>query len=345
MAQLEDDLESKETVVSLDVVDVTPPRRTEIVYEDRETLHDSKTNIIVETYNSEDNNKSKENPRIDKESKKRKTMVDIFKNNNTKSEEDLKKKEYVIKEYTSNQIKNCEKPEEIGEKSKKSKETSIQELRRNWERQSRNNQNSDAKTIYDVNSGKTINLPKTVRTGNDVVDDAQETKKKQCVGKRANDIEHLVNFFNCKNAEASKESPREALKSKPADVPVIETPAVKKNEPKNANEYSGYTSDGNSSEDSGHISNENEVEWKETIENRSQKETNDFKERQYFDRIDRDDDAKLFNSTIVLDRLTEPEKKNIIVNRGGHLTSCDDSSINCCQIDDKCLENEQVRLK
>ncbi|XP_077261003.1 unconventional myosin-XVIIIb isoform X3 [Temnothorax americanus] len=332
MAQLEDDLEPKETVVSLDVVDVTPPCRTEIVYEDRETLHDDKPNLIVERYNSEDN-KSKESPRINEELKKKKTMIDIFKDN-TKLEENSKKKEY-------NRIKNCEKPEKITEKSKRSKETSIQELRRNWERQSKSNQNPDAKTIYVTNSGKTVNLSKTAQTGNDVVDDAQETKRKQCVGKKANDIEHLVNFFNCKNAEASKESSREVLiKAKPADVLVIETPAVKKNESKSANEYSGYTSDGNSSEDSGHISNENEVEWKETIENQSQKETNDFKGRQYFDRIDRDDDVKLFDSTIV-HRLAEPEKKNIAVNRGGRLTSCNDSSVDCCQIDDKCSENER----
>ncbi|XP_011863724.1 PREDICTED: unconventional myosin-XVIIIa-like isoform X5 [Vollenhovia emeryi] len=334
MAQLEDDLEPKETVVSVDVVDVAPPRRTEIVYEDREIQRDNKT-IIVERYDSEDN-KSKESPRIDEDSKRETTIMDILKDN-AKSEGDLKEKEYVVKEYTSNRVKNYEKPEEIAEKSRRSKETSIQELRRNWERQSRGNQNSDAKTIYVASSGKTVNPSKAVR--NDVVDEAKETKRKQCVDKRANDIEHLVNFFNCKNAEASKESPREVLiKPKPADVPVIETPAVKKNEPKNANEYSGYTSDGNSSEDSGHISNENEVEWKETMENQSRKETNDFKGRQYFDRIDRDDDVKLFDSTIVR-RLVEPEKENIVVNRGSRLTSCDESSIDCCQLDDKRSEN------
>lgn len=343
MAQLEDDLEPKEAVVSLDVVDVAPPSRTEIVYEARETLHDNKT-IIVERY---ENNESKESLTIDEQSKRTKT-IDIFEDNNAKSEEDSKKKEHV-KQYTPyqefNHIKNCEKPQEIAEKSRRSKETSIQELRRNWERQSRSNQNSDAKTIYIANSVKTMNPLKAVRPGKEV-DDAQETKRKQCVGKRANDIEHLVNFFNCKNAETSKQSPREALiKPKSADVPVIETPAVKKSEPKNANEYNGYTSDGNSSEDSGHISNENEVEWKETMETQSQKETDDFKKRQYFDRIDREDDVKLFDSTIVR-RLAEAEKKNIVVNREDRLASRNDNSINCCQIDDKCSENErQVRLK
>lgn len=334
MAQLEDDLEPKETVVSVDVVDVAPLRRTEIVYEDRETLHDSKTNIIVKKYNSGDD-ESKKSPRIDEEPKRRKTMVDIFKNN---TEEDSKKKECVVKEYTSNQTKKLEEID--AEKSRRGKEISIQELRRNWERQSRDNQNSDAKTIYVANSKKTVN--QSVRTGNDIVNDAQETKRKQCVGKRTSDIEHLVNFFNCKNAEVSKESPREALiKPRPADIPVIETSALKKKESKGANEYSGYTSDGNCSEDSGHISNENEVEWKETMENQSQKETNDFKGQQYFNR---DNDVKLFDSTIIR-RLEEPEKKNTIVKRGDCLTSCDDNNIACCQIDDKCSENgRQVRL-
>jgi len=342
MAQLEDDLEPKETVVSLDIVDVTPPCRAEIVYEDRETLHDSKTNVIIQKYNSRDD-ENKESTKIEEESKRRKTMIDIFKDN-TKTEEDSKKRECAVEEYTSNQIKkNCEKPEEDAEKSRRIKETSIQELRRNWERQSKGNQDSDAKTIYVANSEKTVNLSKTIRTGNDVIDDAQGTKRKQCVNKRANDIEHLVNFFNCKNAEASKESPREVLIKPKLIMDVIETPALKKNETKGANEYSGYTSDGNCSEDSGHISNENEVEWKETLETQNQKETNDFKERQYFDRIDRDD-VKLFDSTIV-HRLAEPEKKNIVINKGGRLMTCNDN-IDCCQIDDKCLENgRQVRLK
>ncbi|XP_011053344.1 PREDICTED: unconventional myosin-XVIIIa isoform X3 [Acromyrmex echinatior] len=332
MAQLEDDLEPKETVISLDIVDVALPCRTEIVYEDREALHDSKTNVIIKNHNFDDENKE----RIEEDSKRRKMAIFT---DNTKTEEDSKKRDYV-KKYTSNQ--KCEKPEEVAEKSRRIKETSIQELRRNWEKQSKGNQDSDAKTIYVANSGKIVNLSKAVQIENDVVDDAQEMKRKQCVSKKANDIEHLVNFFNCKNAEVSKESPRETLiKPRPANVPVIETPALKKNESKSANEYSGYTSDGNCSEDSGHISNENEVEWKETLENQSQKETNDFKERQYFNRIDQDDNVKIFDSMIVRRRLAESEKKNIIVNRGGHLTSCDDNSINCCQINDKCSENGQ----
>ncbi|XP_011687230.1 PREDICTED: unconventional myosin-XVIIIa isoform X3 [Wasmannia auropunctata] len=335
MAQLENDLEPKEAVVSLDVA---PPRRKEIVNEDREALHDSKTNIVVEKCNVDD--ESKDSPRVEEKSKRRKMTMDIFKDN-TKTEEDAKEREHVpVKEYTD-RIKNCEKPEEVAEKSRRNKETSIQELRRNWERQSKGNQDTDTKTIYVANSGKIVNLSKAIRAENDVVDDAQGAKRKQCVSKKANDIEHLVNFFNCKNAEVSKESSREALiKPRPANVPVIETPALKKNESKGANEYSGYTSDGNCSEDSGHISNENEVEWKENLENQSQKETNDFKGQQYFDRIDRDDNAKLFDSTIVR-RLAEPEKKNVVVNRASRLTSCDDNSVDCCQIDDKCSESER----
>ncbi|XP_028045147.1 unconventional myosin-XVIIIa isoform X3 [Monomorium pharaonis] len=340
MAQLEDDLEPKETVVSVDVVDVAPPRRTEIVYEDREALHDSKTNIIVEKYNSDDNEskKSPRSPRSPDEELKRRKAVDIFKDN-TETEEESKQKECVVKDYTPNQIKNSKKSEEIEtDKSRRGKDSSIQELRRNWERQSKGNQNSeDVKTVYVANSGKAVN--QSTRIGNDIVNNAQETKRKQCIGKRANDIEHLVNFFNCKNVKSSKESPREVpIKPRPADIPVIETSTLKKKESKGANDYSGYTSDGNCSEDSGHISNENDVEWKETMENQSQKETNDFKGQQYFDRIDRDDDVKLFDATIV-HRLAKPEKKSAILKQEDRLTSCDDNNIDCCQIDDKCLEN------
>ncbi|XP_011637712.1 uncharacterized protein LOC105427599 isoform X2 [Pogonomyrmex barbatus] len=87
MAQLENDLEPKETIVPLAIVDVAPPRRTEVVYEDREALHDSGTNITIENFNSGDD--KKENSRINEDSKRRKMMI---LDKNTKPEEDLKKK-------------------------------------------------------------------------------------------------------------------------------------------------------------------------------------------------------------------------------------------------------------
>nr|XP_012216905.1 PREDICTED: unconventional myosin-XVIIIa-like isoform X4 [Linepithema humile] len=341
MAQLEDDVESKETVMSVaDIADVTPPRRTEI-YEDRETLCNGKTNITAEECNSQDD-KSNEDAITDEETKTKKTTV-IFTDNSIKSEEDSKKKESVVKECKLNRIKSYKKPEELVEELKKNKKNpnSYQELRRNWERQIQGLASADTetKTICAATSGKiTVNLAKAVRVESDVVDSTQETKKKQGVGKRAKDIEHLVNFFNCKNTEAVKESPREALlKPKSADAPIIGRGELKGN--KSGNEYTGYSSDGNCSEDSGHMSNENEVEWKETIDNQSQRETSsDFKEPQYFSRLDRDadDDAKIFNSTIV-NRLAEPEKKKVAV-KTSTSTSSGASSIDSCR-DDTSPEN------
>lgn len=351
MAQLENDLESKE-IVSVDVVDVAPPCRTEIVYEDRETPRNDKNHISVDKCDFEDD---KNNEASREKVKNKKTIISkdiISENINAKSEKDSQKEESVIKESKSNRIKICENPDEFTKELKRSKENpnSIQELRRNWEKQIEGitNQNIDAKTIHAANSGRiTVNLSKATRIGNDVVDNAQETKRKQnVVGKRAKDIEHLVNFFNCKNIDAAKEPPREVLiKSRSVDVPIIDTPALKKNESKSGNEYSGYASDGNCSEDSGHMSNENEVEWKETMENQGQREMNEFKGQQYFSRIDRDDDnngMKIFEPTIV-HRLAEPEKK-IIVNRNP-LMSNDVSSTDNCR-DDRCSENgRQVRVE
>lgn len=356
MAQLENDLEPKETIVSEEVVDVAPPCRTETVYEDGETLCNGKSNISIEKCDFEDD-KNNEILRADEKAKRKKAI--IFKDINVKSQKNLQKKESVIKESTFNRIKICEKPDEFTKELKISKENlnSIQELRRNWEKQigEITNQNTGAKTIHTANSGKmTINLSKATRIGNDIVDDAQETMRKQCiVGKRAKDIEHLVNFFNCKNIDAAKEPPREVLiKSRSVtmcDVPIIDTPALKKNESKNGNEYSGYASDGNCSEDSGHMSNENEVEWKETMENQSQREINEFKGQQFFrgSRINRENnsnDVKIIEPTIIR-RLAEPEKKKTVINRNCSLMSSDTSSTDNCR-DDRCSKNgRQVRVQ
>lgn len=345
MAQLEDDLESKETTVN-DVVDVDPARSTETIHENREILHSDKNNISIEKCDSEDDKNKNKISRIDEKIKRKKAV--ISKDIDIKSEKDLQKKESVTEETKLNRIEICEKPDEFNNELKRSKEnvTSIQELRRNWEKQIEEvtNQNTDPKIIHTASSGRTtVNLSKATRIGNDVVDDAQETKKKQrIVGKRAKDIEHLVNFFNCKNIEAAKEPPREVLIKPRSDVPIIDTPALKKNESKSGNEYSGYASDGNCSEDSGHMSNENEVEWKETMENQGQREINEFKGQQYFSRIARDDDNN--DMKIIVRRLAEPEKKKIVNNRNSSLMSNDASSNDNCQ-DDKRSENKQVRVE
>jgi len=338
MAQLEDDVESKETLASVEVVNAAPSRRTEIVYEDRETVNDDKSNGILRS--SADFGDRIEKLGSDDEEGKKKTTVSIFEDEHVKSEENLATK-ISARIYKPDQ--NCRKVKEIPENSKRSKENSIQELRRNWERHTRGDQDTDAKTIYSAHSAKmTVNLSKATRTGNDVIDGVQEAKRQQCVSKRAKDIEHLVNFFNCKNAENStKETPRETMiKSKS----VTETPAMKKNE-KNANEYSGYASDGNCSEDSGHISNENEVEWKDTMESQSQRGTGGFKDQQYFDRIHRDDDVKIFDATIISRSPECPEKKEVVISPESHLMSSGASSIDSSCRDDKYPENgRQVRV-
>lgn len=347
MAQLEDD---DEAIAPMDVVQVALPRRKEFIYEDREASDDKcKSNVIEEKRISDKNSLDDSKARANEESRR----AGAFKDNDTKPEEDTpKRREPVVREHKSSRrdwVKSCEKPEQIIEESKKGKESlNIQELRRNWEKHSRGNanQDNDAKATYIANAAKkTVNLSKIARNESDVVDGAQEVKRKQCVGKRAKDIEHLVNFFNCKNAEASKDTPREAwIKPRSTDSPVVGTPVLKKNDPKSGHEYSGYASDGNCSEDSGHMSNENEVEWKDTVDNQSQRETVDFKGTpEYYGTIDPADDMKIFDSTIAR-RLAESEKmKKKIVDQPSPAVSSGASSIDSCR-DDRCLEIErQVR--
>lgn len=353
MAQLEEDDEPKEMIASVDVANVAPPRRTDIVYEDRGTpSSNDKSNALAEKPSCEDD-KSDARSSPDEETKRKGTVAAAFRDN-TKSEEYPKKREFHAKEHKSNRIKSYEKPEEITQEPKRNKESlNIQELRRNWEKHSRGavNQSNDVQLICtNMNTTRkmSINSSRSTRNENDVVDGMQDTTRKQCVGKRAKDVEHLVNFFNCKNAETSKETPREAwIKPRSADVQsaVVETPVLKKGDVKSANEYSGYASDGNCSEDSGHMSNENEVEWKETVDHQSQEKTNDYKEREYYDRIDRsDDDAKMVFSSTMIGELAELEEKKVIVNRESSSVSSGASSIDSCRDDRQCVENgRQVR--
>lgn len=345
MAQLEEDVESKDLLV--DVVDVAPSRRTEIVYGDREATNDKgKSNVtLLENFIDD---KIEQCATLDEEDKKTRKRTTA----NISEDKYVKPKENFMTEKSAKVCKSdrsCEIPGEVAGNSKASKETSIQELRRNWERHTRgitNRSDVDAKIYTPAASGKvTVNLSKTAQTtGND-----EETRRKQCVGKRAKDIEQLVNFFNCKNAESSTKeiSSREIpIKPKSMDVPIIGTPAIKKNE-KNANsEYSGYASDGNCSEDSGHMSNENEVEWKDTMENQSRRETGGFKDQQYFEGIHPDDDVKIFHDSTIGSRLPEPERKEVVVSRESPLMSSGASSIDNCR-DDRCSEDNgrQVRVE
>lgn len=236
----------------MDIVEVALPRRKETVYEDREISGNS----VIEKKCSFDKNSigdKSDNREIGTDEEPKIAGAGAFTDKNTMQKEDtaVKRRDSIAREYRSNRrdwTKSlCEKPEEIVEESKKSKESlNIQELRRNWEKHSRgtaDQENLDTKAIFTGNSAKkTMNLSKITRNESDVVDGVQESKKKQCTGKRAKDIEHLVNFFNCKNAEASKETARETwIKPRPADVQVVETPAaLKKSDSKGGHEYSGY---------------------------------------------------------------------------------------------------------
>lgn len=134
--------------------------------------------------------------------------------------------------------------------------TSIKELRKNWEEQ---------------------NLQIDGQSSNSKI-------KPSTTGKRAKDIEHLVNFFNCKNHD-NRQGDFQWMKKHPVPEPAIIRPRVDKTNSKDK-EYGGYASDGNSSEDSGHISNENEVDWKEAV--------HDNRESRYFE------DAAPLNNTVVV---------------------------------------------
>lgn len=94
----------------------------------------------------------------------------------------------------------------------------VQEIRRNWiERCSNQLGKSDSSSLVDL-TNKANNNNKSAK------------------------LEHLVNFFNCKNAQE------------------MESTQVKPSISKKTTTDKGYASDGNSSEDSGHISNEAEEE-------------------------------------------------------------------------------------
>lgn len=107
-------------------------------------------------------------------------------------------------------------------------ETSIQEIRRNWERQIERCQ--DKKPRLAAKSSVIISAPATL----------EKKKKPTAASGCKREIEQLVNFFNCKNTEVAKSWSAKAATGAP----------VKQN--------CGYASDGNSSEDSGHISNESD---------------------------------------------------------------------------------------
>ncbi|XP_012281140.1 unconventional myosin-XVIIIa isoform X4 [Orussus abietinus] len=131
-------------------------------------------------------------------------------------------------------------------------ELNIREIRNNWENQIKRSQETVGDARPKVEVGQT---PKKRQ-------EEKEPTKPAATLKRTKDIEHLVNFFNCKNTEISGAGVKETgsqdswTRSKDSVPPKIK-------DSRKDDKSSGYASDGNSSEDSGHMSNENDNEWKD----------------------------------------------------------------------------------
>lgn len=202
--------------------------------------------------------------------------------------------------------------------SRREPEISIKEIRRNWEQQIRRCQGPDVKpeikpkpnSSSRVNSA-TVNLSKKPLTLTN--ESAVEARKSIVNGKRAKDIEHLVNFFNCKNTEPTKESVQDGWpKIKDSPVTMIDRVVSDKKSKDKDEKSNGYSSDGNCSEDSGHISNENDVEWKED----ARRELKSFqKSERFLKEIINDLDSSIertievFDATPIVQRFVPDETK------------------------------------
>nr|XP_033333576.1 unconventional myosin-XVIIIa-like isoform X2 [Megalopta genalis] len=196
-------------------------------------------------------------------------------------------------------------------RQKREAKSNIEKLKKNWEKQAGKQPIGESEKKNDSGCDSTaVRHGKTVGNGNRAnAAVTREAKNKNSVGKRAKEIEHLVNFFNCKNAEASK------VARDPTDSVIV---SKKNANVKGVNDYNGYISDSNCSEDSGHMSNENESEWKESVENDGQ----GYARKHYFPQTKLADGT--FRSTVI-DTL-EPAKETVIA-RTGALTSSGVSSI------------------
>ncbi|XP_046735176.1 unconventional myosin-XVIIIa isoform X5 [Diprion similis] len=202
-------------------------------------------------------------------------------------------------------------------------ETNIQEIRRNWENQIKKSQEkSESPMTMSKPSPKprintnTVNLSKKPPPV-PVATDALLEAKRVNGAKRVKDIEHLVNFFNCKNtAEVVQQSPgakdiivhsewnkKESVAASPA--------ADDNNKNMSKKDKNGYMSDDNCSEDSGHMSNENDTEWKDR--NEELKKFN--KSEDFLKDIIQDLDTSLertievFNATPIVQRFIPTEDK------------------------------------
>lgn len=332
MAQLDDDVDDDEharatMVASTDCVDAAPPRRTNPVYEAQEI--DVKRNESDRKIGQSRQRYTSTVIRIEESSERREESTRKIQINEKKSNDSAKVKNTMnsAKGLRSRvEYEKVERQEHVIEESKKKKETSnIQELRKNWEKQVVKDTERKIDHVSDASSN-VEQVKSSCQRNNEI---KQEAKSKQSVGKRAKEIEHLVNFFNCKNAEASKEVKDPWIKARSTtDTATIEPSmtALKKSiDVKNIHDYNGYTSDGNCSEDSGHMSNENEIEWKEGV----QSVTRDFGKEPFFERNELRE-IGVYDATSIVTRL-EPEKKPSVIVRGSVSTSSGASSIDSCK--------------
>lgn len=332
MAELDDDVDDDEQaratmVASTDCVDAAPPRRTNSVYEVREIDVKRSNESSAKLIQSEQYTATV--IRIEGSSERRDESMKKVESNEKNNLQETRNTMIVVKGLRSQEHEKIDRQDVI-EESKKKKETSnIQELRKNWEKQTVNGLIIKDEKKMDFASALVCNTepPKIACQRNNEV--RQEAKSKQSVGKRAKEIEHLVNFFNCKNAEATKEVKDPWIKTRATpDTTTIEPmTTLKKNvDVKSIHDYNGYTSDGNCSEDSGHMSNENEVEWKDGV---VQGETRDFGKEQFFEQNEVRG-IGVYDGTSIVSRL-EPEKKPTMVVRSSVSTSSGASSIDSCK--------------
>lgn len=332
MAQLDDDVDDDEharatMVASTDCVDAAPPRRTNPVYEAQEI--DVKRNESDRKIGQSRQRYTSTVIRIEESSERReestrKIQINEKKNNDSAEVKNTMNSAKGLRSRV--EYEKVERQEHVIEESKKKKETSnIQELRKNWEKQVVKDTERKIDHVSDASSN-VEQVKSSCQRNNEI---KQEAKSKQSVGKRAKEIEHLVNFFNCKNAEASKEVKDPWIKARSTtDTATIEPSmtALKKSiDVKNIHDYNGYTSDGNCSEDSGHMSNENEIEWKEGV----QSVTRDFGKEPFFERNELRE-IGVYDATSIVTRL-EPEKKPSVIVRGSVSTSSGASSIDSCK--------------
>lgn len=240
--------------------------------------------------------KPRENPKLRSVSQVRDVKIkDISKISVSKSREDLRKSDVLHK------VKMFAKSQES--LLRKDSEMSIQEIRRNWEMQIKKSQKEEPE-----NEIRRSNVKKS-------------PLNEKTIGKKTKDIENLVEFFNKKNTEATKEVQDSWSKIKESGSQLM------KDKKEKDEKSSGYISDGNCSEDSGHMSNENENEEAQ------QELKNIGKSKRFLEEIIQDLDHSLehtievFEATPIVQRFIPAEEEKVRTLKSSLSTSSGASSI------------------